>query len=282
MSEEYKKKFNKDGYILIKGFFDKEIAHEVVSWLRSQDLRSMSKNFMDQEPGVDLALYQNIHKHSGVLGKIAGDRKILDLASELLEGTAYAWSSKINIKESWYGSAEYYHQDFAYWKQRGYQNADMCTALVALEPQDESNAAFKFFPGSHKEGFVKHNQFANINGVSKFMVDRNVLDNCYEKYGLITLEAEPGDALFFHTNIIHGSSHNSSNRSRMISLTQINIRENLPRNVDENTKKFNLSRTQFELQEARKKIEFFEDKYRSQIENSEILFNSPIQDEERV
>ena len=59
-------------------------------------------------------------------------------------------------------------------------------------------------------------------------------------YGVRVLEAEPGDVLFFHTGLVHGSSHNYSPYQRMVILTQLNTKRNKPINILQRARKHNL------------------------------------------
>ena len=77
---------------------------------------------------------------------------MLSLAGDLLGSDVYIWSSKINMKAAWCGIAEYFHQIFAYWKERGYQRDQMMACMVFLDPATLANAALHVLEGATSSG----------------------------------------------------------------------------------------------------------------------------------
>ena len=273
--------FAKNGYLLLKGFFPMSAAKAAGEWLRSQDQLGLAKTWTDQEPGVALAVYQNIHKGDSPIAKLASDPRVLQAASEIMEQETYIWSSKVNLKAAWCGTVEYYHQDYAYWRGRGYGDVKMLTCMTCLDPHSPKNGGLHVIPGSHTLGFVEHMGFINTNGLSKFMIPPKKLDQLSQDFGVLPIIAEPGDVLFFHAGLIHGSAHNISPDNRMIILTQMNTVGNIPDQVASKAKEFNLERASFEVAEAKRRLSWFEKKYKEQFESNDVTFNSPIPDAEK-
>ncbi len=286
LTEDFKNEaqleFQNKGYFLFKKMFSNKDSKYAANWLRSKDLPKLAKSFTDQEPGVDLAVYQGIQfEKDGPLVEAIKDNEMLSFASYLIGKPAYVWSSKINLKAPWCGTAEYYHQDYVYWKDRGYKTADMLTCMVFLDHHGIRNGGLHVFPGSHKKSFIKHSQFININGLQKFMIPPEKLNELNSEFGVECIEAEPGDALFFHTELVHGSSHNISADPRMILLAQLNTHTNKPANVEEKAREFNLVRAKFEMESANERAKFYKNKYEAQLNSQQLLFNSQIPVEER-
>ena len=96
------------------------------------------------------------------------------------------------------------------------------------------------------------------------MISQKKLDKLNKKHKLIEINVQPGDILFFHSSIVHGSSHNSSPKSRAIILSQLNTFSNLPKNVKKNAIKFNLKRSKMEYMEAKRRFNWFSNKYLGQ------------------
>ncbi len=275
------KKFNKDGYLIIKSFFSKKKISDTLRWLRSRDPRKIAKSWTEKEPGVPIAVYSALSEKKTKVYQIASDKKILSFASQLMSDKVYLWHSKVNFKERWGGTAEYYHQDQVYWKDRGYKSDKMLSCMVPLEDHNKANAGLKIFPKTHRLGFIKHDHFININGLCKFMINQKKLDKLYKKFNLIDIELKSGDVLFFHSSIVHGSSHNASSKSRAIILSQINTISNLPKEVKTNAIKFNLKRSKIEFDEAKRRLNWFKKKYLDQKRSSNIIFSAPIPNEEK-
>ena len=275
------KQFRDQGYLVLKSFYSKKRLNDALKWLKTRDPKKIAKSWTEKEPGVPIAVYSALGDKNTKVYRVASDKKILDLASQLMSDKVYLWHSKVNFKERWGGTVEYYHQDQVYWKDRGYKSDKMLSCMIPLENHNQKNAGLKIFPKTHKLGFIKHDHFININGLCKFMINQKTLDKFYKKYKLVDIELQTGDILFFHSSIVHGSSHNSSPKSRTIILSQINTISNLPKKVQINAVKFNLKRSKIEFEEAKRRLRWFKKKYLDQKKSSKITFSAPIPNEER-
>ena len=81
----------------------------------------------------------------------------------------------------------------------------MLSAMIFLEPHNDSNAPLNIFPKTHKLGFIKHDPFINVNGLAKFMVPPKTLDKLKKKYGVTKIKANPGDVLL-PRSVVHPTS----------------------------------------------------------------------------
>ena len=113
------------------------------------------------------------------------------------------------------------------------------------------------------------------------MIRQKKVDKLNKKYKLVDINVQPGDILFFHSSIVHGSSHNSSPKSRSIILSQLNTFSNLPKSVQTNAIKFNLKRSKIEYLEAKRRFKWFTNKYLNQKKSNKITFSAPIPIEEK-
>lgn len=281
LTKEQHDTFRQKGFLLLRNFFPKEKAIAAGNWLKNQDQEKLAKTWTDQEPGVKLAVYQNIHQNQTPIAELASDKKLLQAAGELIDDEVYIWSSKVNVKAAWCGTVEYYHQDYAYWKGRGYDEVKMLTCMTCLDPHSPQNGGLHVIPESHQYGYIEHTDFININGLSKSMIAPEKLSELTKKHGLEAIVAEPGDVLFFHAGLIHGSSHNISPQSRMIILSQLNTVHNKPIEVKDKAKQYNLDRVTKEINEAQRKLDWFKAKYENQLKSDAPTFNSPIPDQEK-
>jgi len=275
------KSFKDNGYLVVKSFFKSSLIKKASLKLKSLNPKKIIKSWTETEPGVPLAVYSALGSKKNDFYKIASSKKILKTASQLMNEKVYVWHSKINVKDKWAGTAEYYHQDQVYWRDRGYKSDKMLSCMIPLDKHNSQNAGLKLFKKSHKLGFIKHEPFININGLCKFMLNQRRLDQLNKSYKLIDIDLNLGDVLFFHSSIVHGSSHNSSGNSRSIILSQLNTHSNLPSDVKNNAIKFNLKRAKFEFEEEKKRLNWFKKKYYNQKKTNKIIFSAPIPSEEK-
>jgi len=281
LTNEQIKSYEENGYVLVKDFFTTDQTTTAGDWLRNQDQESLAKTFTDQEPGVKLAVYQNVLNEESPISKLANDERVLRLASELMGDETYIWSSKVNLKAAWCGTVEYYHQDYAYWKGRGYDNLEMLTCMIFVDDHSVNNGGLHVIPKTHKIGYIEHNRFININGLSKSMIPPEKLTELHSEFGLDAIDAKAGDVLFFSAGLIHGSSHNISPDPRMIILSQMNTKGNLPIDVNDKVKEYNLSRVRHEVESCEQRLAYYKNKYHKQASSDLPTFNSPVPKQEK-
>ncbi len=273
--------FKKQGFYLAKNIINLDEIKAATRWFKSQDPKKLVKTWTEQEPQVPIAVYSVIHNQDDPISKICNNKQMLSMAAQMMGDDVYIWSSKINVKAAWCGTAEYYHQDLVYWKDRGYPKDEMLSCMIFMEDHNINNAALHVVPGSHRQGFIEHVPFININGLAKYMISPEKMNEMYKKYGLEIIEASPGDVLFFHTSLIHGSSHNISPNGRMIILSQLNTVGNEPLDVNTNARQFNLTRAKLEKIDSERRFKWFNNKYNEQKNSSELTFSAPIPNEEK-
>ena len=176
LTNEQIKSYEENGYVLVKDFFTSDQTTTAGDWLRNQDQESLAKTFTDQEPGVKLAVYQNVLNEESPISKLANDERVLRLASELMGDETYIWSSKVNLKAAWCGTVEYYHQDYAYWKGRGYDNLEMLTCMIFVDDHSVNNGGLHVVEDVHTS-YQKHYgnpyKFSFINFSKKIIDDIN-------------------------------------------------------------------------------------------------------------
>ncbi len=279
--QRFQNEYERNGFVLIKNFIDKSKCTKALKWLNSKNKKKLAKSWTELEPGVDLAVYFIVHQGKSPVSELVNNKKILDFASKLVRDKVYIYSSKVNLKAPWCGAVEYFHQDLVYWRDRGYPREDMLSAMVFLEPHNDINAPLNIFPKTHKLGFIKHEPFINVNGLAKFMVPPKTLDKLKKKYGVIRINAKPGDVLFFHMGCVHGSGHNISSQSRTVVLSQLNTVGNIPKDVEKNSKKFNLKRAKREYDESKRRFAWFKNKYSKQLKSKKLTFSAPIVKQEK-
>lgn len=272
--------FKKNGYFLYKNFFKKSEIKKAKNWMIKQNPKKIIKSWTETEPAVDIAVYSVLNEKVTPVSILSNNQNMLNIASKLIEDEVYVWHSKINFKKAWGGTVEYFHQDRVYWQDRGYPSDKMLSCMIMMDEHDHENAGLQVFPMSHKKGFIKHESFININGLAKFMIPPKMLTKLNNKNKKKQISGKIGDVLFFHSSLVHGSGHNTSSKDRMIILTQLNTRNNYPKNVNKNAIKFNLFRTKLELMDAERRFKWFKNKYHKQKANDKILYFAPVPKDE--
>jgi ectoine hydroxylase-related dioxygenase (phytanoyl-CoA dioxygenase family) len=103
-----------------------------------------------------------------------------------------------------------WHQDSVY---SGWHLTPSVSAWIALTPSEPSNGCMRAIPGSHQQGVLDHENVLD---------DPNLLNRRGERLRKDVDEAQavdfvlqPGEMSLHHTNIVHGSGPNESDRPRI-------------------------------------------------------------------
>ena len=101
----------------------------------------------------------------------------------------------------------------------------MISVMLALTPANKENGCLQVIRGSHKMGRVNHGFAGEQVGADMVMVN-----NALQTMELVYVELEPGDALFFHPNILHRSEANLSVHPRWSVISCYSSQSNLAYN----------------------------------------------------
>jgi ectoine hydroxylase-related dioxygenase (phytanoyl-CoA dioxygenase family) len=135
--------------------------------------------------------------------------------------------SKLMMKEPKMGGAWEWHQDYGYWyKNQFLYPEQMISVMVAFNAATIENGCLQVIKGSHKLGRVEHGFAGEQVGADATMVE-NALKAGLE---LVHVELGAGDTLFFHSNILHRSDANLSDKPRWSFISAYNLQSNKPFN----------------------------------------------------
>ena len=212
--------YKKNGYYILNSFLSNQEVKKISNRLNYIRLIQKKVKRGLSEPGVNTSLLFNLHKDNLLKKIIEENKDFKKILKNLLDGEYKIWNAKSNLKSRWHGSAEYYHQDFAYWKGYGFKSTKMLSCMIFVDDHKHLNGGLWIFPGTHKK-FYKHKKFININSLQKNLIPIETLDKLEKKQKALSLNSKAGSCIFFHCNLIHGSSHNISPIDRRIILYQI-------------------------------------------------------------
>ncbi|KAJ8300969.1 hypothetical protein KUTeg_022488 [Tegillarca granosa] len=163
------------------------------------------------------------HPGSDITGMLARSEKVAGTCEELLGGEVYHYHSKLMMKDAETGGKHVWHQDYGYWYKNGNLFPDMMTVFIAVDRCMKENGCLQILRGSNKCGRIEHDFVAGQQGANVERVNA-IAKVCPLEY----VEMEPGDALFFHCNLLHTSSQNKSPNRRWAFLCAYNRASNNP------------------------------------------------------
>jgi len=215
--------YHEDGYLLIKGMLDGEetgLLSRAAREDRILDQHSFGRG--DGEGGtVRLSLWN--HPTDTIYGMIARSESVVGTAEKLLGDEAYHYHSKMIMKDAKVGGAWAWHQDYGYWYQNGVLFPHLTSAYIAVDRATKENGCLQVIRGSHKLGRIEHGLTGDQAGA-----DQERVDEILKRLDLVYVEMEPGDALYFHANLLHRSDQNHSDNPRWSMICCYNAKSNDP------------------------------------------------------
>lgn len=225
LTEEQIAQYHKDGYVLVKGFCNQQETGKLYKVALEDE--AMSKNAMDlnDQSGMKTKLSLWFKPGNDVFGYLTRSEKMVNAVGQLLDGDSPVchFHSKLMQKEPKVGGAWEWHQDYGYWYKNQFMFPDqLISVMVALTEANKQNGCLQVIKGSHKLGRVNHGFAGEQVGADMVMVE-----NALKTMELVYCEIDPGDALFFHSNLLHRSAANLSDKPRWSIISCFNSQSNI-------------------------------------------------------
>jgi len=224
-SESMKKQYDRDGYLIRKGVFNSEEIDMLYKLAISDNVLSSNAMDLNDQSGKTTKLTLWFTPGDDAYGLLTRSQKTIDIVKELLgEGEICHFHSKLMQKEPRVGGAWEWHQDYGYWYKNGFLYPDaMISVMIAFTEATKENGCLQVLKGSHKMGRLEHHFVGEQQGADAPFVNE-ALKFCEKEYVVL----EPGDALFFHSNLLHMSDANLSDKPRWSIISAYNLSYNKP------------------------------------------------------
>lgn len=220
--------FDQDGFLIVREFLNKEEVGKLYEVAIADDVINKNSYNVNDQSGKKSKLALWFKPGNDVYGLLTRSERIVNAVDQLMEGDSPVchFHSKLMQKEPKVGGAWEWHQDYGYWYKNEYLLPDqMISVMVAVTEAIKENGCLQVIKGSHKMGRVEHGFSGEQVGASQRYVDLAL-----KTMELVYVELQPGDVLFFHSNILHRSEANLSERSRWSLISAYNRQANVPYN----------------------------------------------------
>lgn len=220
--------YKRDGYLVLKNFFTAKEIDNMYSTAIDDD--AMRKNALDlnDQSGKKTKLSLWFTPGNDVFGYMTRSERIINAVAQLLDSDAPVchFHSKLMQKEPRVGGAWEWHQDYGYWYKNQFMFPDqLISVMVALTKASKENGCLQVIKGSHKLGRVNHG-FAG----EQVGADMVFVENALKTMDLVYCDLDAGDALIFHSNLLHRSEANLSDRPRWSIISCYSSQSNLAYN----------------------------------------------------
>ncbi|MCF0071964.1 phytanoyl-CoA dioxygenase family protein [Dyadobacter sp. CY261] len=217
--------YNRDGYLVVKSLFSTEEVGKLYHTAIENSV--MQKNAMDlnDQSGKKTKLSLWFTPGDDVFGYLIRSERMVNSVWQLLQHDSQVchFHTKLMQKEPKVGGAWEWHQDYGYWYKNQFIFPDqLMSVMIALTPANKENGCLQVIKGSHKMGRVNHG-FAG----EQVGADMEMVNHALKTMDLVYSELEPGDALFFHSNLMHRSEANLSDHPRWSLISCYNSQSNI-------------------------------------------------------
>ncbi|MCR6484377.1 ectoine hydroxylase [Amycolatopsis sp. OK19-0408] len=186
---------------LVRLSTDKELARDerVITEAKTGEVRSIF----------------DVHELSDLIAELVRDPRVLDRARQMLGSEVYIHQSRVNYMPGFKGSGFYWHSDFETWHaEDGMPAPRAVSCSIALTDNYPFNGGLMIMPGSHRT-FVQcagetpdENYKASLKDQRVGVPNEDDITRMAAEHGIDQFTGQAGSALWFDSNIMHGSGNN--------------------------------------------------------------------------
>lgn len=216
-------RYETDGYLLVPKLFDEAEMQKLLAFAKGDEVLLAGATGRKDATGQITKLTLWNHAGDDLYSMFSRSPRIVDRMEQILGGEVYHYHTKMMLKEPHVGGAWEWHQDYGYWYHNGCLYPLLASCLIAVDRATRANGCLQVLKGSHLMGRVEHGKSGDQTGA-----DMEIVNAALERLELAYIEAEPGDALFFHCNLLHRSDQNTSPNPRWSLICCYNAARNDP------------------------------------------------------
>lgn len=229
--------YETNGYLQVTSLFNASelaVLEEEIARL-SRDPRILAGPTAVIEPeSAALRSIFDVHR-SGPFAELVRDRRIADVARQLLGSDVYVHQSRVNLKPPFRGKEFYWHSDFETWHaEDGLPAMRTLSASVILTENTHINGPLMVIAGSHRR-FVtcvgetpEDHHLTSLRRQEIGVPDDASIEALCVDGEIHDVVGPAGSVTFFDCNIMHGSNSNITPLPRRNAFFVLNSVENTP------------------------------------------------------
>ncbi|HVG22180.1 MAG TPA: phytanoyl-CoA dioxygenase family protein [Blastocatellia bacterium] len=249
ITEAQLKQYDKTGFLFLPEFFSSEEVSAMKAELPGIFAEDSPRRVLEKDGNMVRSVYGS-HNDNEVFKRLVRLPRIVGPVVKFLGSEVYVYQFKINTKAAFGGDRWEWHQDYEFWrKEDGMPVPRVINVVVYLNEVNEFNGPMFLIPCSHHEGSIdvdaRDAAFAdkksrpkvyedsptwisNLTADLKYSLSQPVVEDLVRKYGIVAPKGQAGSVLFFHGNLVHGSSNNISPFDRVLVFITFNSVQNFP------------------------------------------------------
>jgi ectoine hydroxylase len=210
--------YRENGYLLFTSLFTSDEVRtfqDELTRLRSAEGMRGTPEIILEPGGNEIRSIFAVHESNRLLRRLACDRRLVHILTQLLDSSVYIHQSRINYKPGFVGKEFYWHSDFETWHMEdGMPNMRAISCSISLSENNEFNGPLMLIPGSHKHyivcvGQTPENHYQQSLKKQEYGVPApEMLEALVAERGIVTQKGPAGSVAFFECNVMHGSNSN--------------------------------------------------------------------------
>ncbi|RKL66318.1 ectoine hydroxylase [Salipaludibacillus neizhouensis] len=214
--------YNENGYLLYDDLFNEEelkVMQEGLQDILNKNEKKEADHIIREPGSNEIRSVFEIHKDDPFFKSLSKNKRIVQIAEQLLGSQVYIMQSRINFKPGFKGKEFYWHSDFETWHvEDGMPNMRAVSCSIVLTDNHEFNGPIMLIPGSHKwyvscPGKTEEDNYkTSLKKQESGVPENKKMEKLVEEAnGQIDRAVGPaGSVLFFDCNTMHGSAGNIS------------------------------------------------------------------------
>ncbi|RXJ95162.1 phytanoyl-CoA dioxygenase [Malaciobacter molluscorum] len=226
LTQEQIEQFNKDGFLLIRNFANKELCDEILQKAKIhlenkvEPIESEQEYQRVQDTTVTVRRLRQVYDREKVFQDWMTNKEIRPMLKQLLNDTpvlTLAHHNSIMTKMPKDSTRTTWHQDRRYWN---FENDDLISVWLSLDEEYLENGLLEFIPGSHKIDLKKEQFDETISFKDDLPENKELIKNAVH-YNL-----NKGDIVLFHCKTLHHANKNETNNAKISFVYTVKAQNN--------------------------------------------------------
>ncbi|MFF7675852.1 ectoine hydroxylase [Actinacidiphila glaucinigra] len=210
--------FDRDGFLPVDALIGPEDVaryHAELERLCADPAVRADERSIVEAKSQDIRSVFEVHKISPVFAELVRDPRVVGRARQILGSDVYVHQSRINVKPGFGASGFYWHSDFETWHaEDGLPRMRAVSVSIALTENHDTNGGLMIMPGSHRTflgcaGATPEDNYKKSLQMQDAGTPSNAaLTELAGRHGIRLFTGQPGSAVWFDCNCMHGSGDN--------------------------------------------------------------------------
>ncbi|WP_374202766.1 ectoine hydroxylase [Amycolatopsis sp. GM8] len=187
---------------------------ELVRLSGDESLRADERVITEKTSGEVRSVFE-VHRISELISELVRDPRVLDRARQILGSEVYIHQSRVNYMPGFTGAGFYWHSDFETWHaEDGMPGPRSVSCSIALTDNYPFNGGLMIMPGSQRTfvpcvGETPEDYYrSSLQDQQIGVPSRHDITTMAAEHGIDQFTGAAGSALWFDSNIMHGSGNN--------------------------------------------------------------------------